>query len=50
MRLTWRDGLATVFVVAGALLYGLWLAGIEAFGMGVRGLGGIVWGSDWRRR
>ncbi len=44
MRLTWRDGLATVFVVAGALLYGLWLAGIEAFGMGVRGLGGIVLG------
>lgn len=28
MQLTWRDGLATGFVFAGALLYGLWLTGV----------------------
>jgi hypothetical protein len=42
MRLTWRDGLATVFVVIAALLYTLWRAGIEVFGMGAKGLGGMV--------
>jgi hypothetical protein len=42
MRLTWRDGLATMFVVAAAILYALWLGGIEVFGMGIRGLGGTV--------
>lgn len=32
MRLSWRDGLATVFVGVGAGLYILWLAGIEVAG------------------
>lgn len=42
MRLTWRDGLATDFVTVAALLYLLWLAGIEPFGMGARGVGAAV--------
>lgn len=29
MHLTWRDGLATVFVGAGAALYVLWLSGVD---------------------
>ena len=29
MHLSWRDGLATIFVGVGALLYALWLAGSE---------------------
>ena len=44
MRLTWRDGLATVFVGVAALMYFLWLAGIGVLGLGVRGLGGVVLG------
>jgi hypothetical protein len=31
-------------VVAAAILYALWLGGIEVLGMGVRGLGGVVLG------
>jgi hypothetical protein len=42
MRLSWRDGLATVFVAIGAGLYVLWLAGIEV--AGPRLLAGIVLG------
>jgi hypothetical protein len=42
MRLSWRDGLATVFVAAGAVLYGLWLAGTGV--SSVRVLTGIVLG------
>jgi hypothetical protein len=35
--------LATVFVLAGAILYALWLAGIEVFGISdVRVLGAII--------
>jgi len=44
MRLTWRDGLATLFVLAAVLLYALWLAGVAVFGLGVRGVGAIVLG------
>src|SRR5512144_2114095 len=33
MRLTWRDVLATVFVVAAVAGYLLWLAGLEVFGI-----------------
>jgi len=44
MRLTWRDGLATVFVGVAALVYSLWLAGVGVLGLGVRGLGGVVLG------
>ena len=42
MRLSWRDGLATVFVGVGAGLYVLWLAGIEV--AGPRVLAGVVLG------
>jgi Ca2+/Na+ antiporter len=41
MRLTWRDGLATVCVAAGVLLYALWLAGVAAGALTV----GIVAGA-----
>ncbi|MGZ6545658.1 MAG: hypothetical protein ACXVEI_10130 [Actinomycetota bacterium] len=41
-RLTWRDGLATVFVGLAALVYIPWLAGTKVLGMGVRGLGIVV--------
>ena len=44
MRLTWRDGLATVFVGVAALMYSLWLAGMSVLGLGARGLGGVVLG------
>jgi hypothetical protein len=32
MRLSWRDGLATVFVGVGVLVYGLWLADVASAG------------------
>ena len=45
MRLTWRDALATVFVLAAAILYLLWLAEIEVLGMSSpRAIGGVVMG------
>jgi hypothetical protein len=43
VRLSWRDALATVFVLAAALLYALWLAGVEVFGLSsVRAVGIVV--------
>jgi len=42
MHLTWRDALATVFVLVAALLYALWLAGIEVFGMSSPTAVGVV--------
>lgn len=42
MRMTWRDGLATVFVLIAVLVYALWLGGVEVFGLGVRGIGAVV--------
>ncbi|MGE5225716.1 MAG: hypothetical protein ACM3OO_02465 [Planctomycetaceae bacterium] len=42
MRLTWRDALATVFVVAAALVYALWLAEVEVFGLSSPRAVGIV--------
>jgi len=42
MRLTWRDALATVFVFVAALLYALWLAEIEVFGMSSATAMGVV--------
>jgi hypothetical protein len=44
MRITWRDGLATVFVFTAVLVYALWLAGVEMFGVEARGVGAIVLG------
>ena len=43
MHLTWRDGLATVFVGAGAVLYALWLSGVDVGG--VRVVAGVVLGT-----
>ena len=43
MRLTWRDAFATVFVVAGSVLYLLWLNDIEVLGISsVRAVGIVV--------
>ncbi len=42
MHLSWRDGLATVFVGVGTGLYVLWLSGIEV--AGPRVLAGVVLG------
>lgn len=45
MHLTWRDGVATVFVGAGVVLYGLWLAGttVPGFASG-RAVAALVFG------
>jgi hypothetical protein len=42
--MTWRDGLATAFILVAIVIYALWLAGVEVFGLGVRGIGAIVLG------
>ena len=42
MRLSRRDGLATAFVGIGAVLYVLWLSGVDA--LGPRVLAGVVFG------
>jgi hypothetical protein len=45
MRLSWRDGLATLFVGVGAVVYALWLAEADVPGFsGVRPLAGLVLG------
>ena len=36
MRLTWRDGLATLLVAAAAVLYALWAAGVLMPGVSTR--------------
>jgi len=33
MRLTWRDGLATVFVGSAVAVYGMWMAGTDVLGL-----------------
>jgi hypothetical protein len=40
MRFSWRDGLATVFVGVGTVLYLVWLAGVDV--AGPRVLAGVV--------
>jgi len=47
MRLTWRDGLATLFVAAAATLYALWQTGTAVAGMSTRVLGAVVFGLGW---
>jgi hypothetical protein len=47
MRLTRRDGLATLFVSVAAVLYGLWLTGTAMADMSTRVLGTIVFGLGW---
>lgn len=43
MRLTWRDALATVFVLAAVVVYGLWVVDDEVLGMSsVRSVGLVV--------
>lgn len=42
MRVSWRDGLATVVTGAAVALYLLWTNGAAAEGMSVRALSGIV--------
>lgn len=42
MRLTWRDALATIFVLGAALVYALWLAGVEVLGMSSATAVGVV--------
>lgn len=44
MRLTWRDGLATVFMAAAVALYALWLTDTAPIDLSTRALGGIVLG------
>jgi dipeptide/tripeptide permease len=44
MRLTWKDGLATVFVAAAVTLYALWLTDTAAIDLSTRALSGIVLG------
>jgi len=47
VRLTWRDGLATLFVSVAAVLYGLWLTGTAMPDVSTRLLGTIVFGLGW---
>lgn len=47
MRLTWRDGLASLFVTAAAVLYALWLTGAGGAGMSTRAIGALVFGLGW---
>jgi hypothetical protein len=47
MRLTWRDGVATVFVAAAGGLYALWLTGNGMAGTSTRVLGAIVFALGW---
>ena len=45
MRITWRDGVATVLVAIAVVLYVLWLAGIEVVGASsVKALGAVILG------
>lgn len=45
MHLSWRDGLATVFVGVGAALYGFWLTGVEVPGLASgRAIAAVVFG------
>ena len=45
MRVSWRDGLATLFVGVGVLLYVLWLTGAEVAGVsGIKAVGAVILG------
>ena len=47
MRLTVRDGLATVFVAAAAAVYLLWVSGAAMTGWSVRVAAAVVFGLGW---
>jgi FtsH-binding integral membrane protein len=42
MRLGWRDGSASLFVIAAGVLYALWQSGTALQGMSTRALGAVV--------
>ncbi len=35
MRLTWKDGLATIFVGSAVAVYGFWMDAVEVFGLAI---------------
>jgi FtsH-binding integral membrane protein len=47
MRLTWRDGLATLFVAAAVVVYGLWVTGTAMSQVSVRVIAAVVFGLGW---
>ena len=47
MRLTVRDGLATVFVAAAAAVYLLWVTGAAMTGWSVRVAAAVLFGLGW---
>jgi hypothetical protein len=47
MRLTWKDGLASLFVGVAVVIYGLWLTEIGVPDMSTRALALIVFGLGW---
>jgi hypothetical protein len=47
MNLKWRDGVATLFVVTAAALYGLWATGTAMSGLSTRAIGWMVFGLGW---
>jgi amino acid permease len=47
MRLTRKDGLATLFVAAAGILYALWLTGFALTGASTRVIGAIIFGLGW---
>ena len=47
MRLTVKDGLATVFVAAAAAVYLLWVSGAAMTGWSVRVAAAVVFGLGW---
>ncbi|HET9672703.1 MAG TPA: hypothetical protein VFQ40_07625 [Actinomycetota bacterium] len=44
MRLTWKDGLATVFMAAAVTLYALWLTDTAPVDLSTRALAGVLLG------
>jgi len=47
MRLTWKDGLASLFVGAAVVLYSLWLTETAVPDMSTRALALVVFGLGW---
>ena len=47
MRLTWKDGLATLFVGAAAVIYALWQTEAGMTGISTRALGAAVFALGW---
>jgi hypothetical protein len=47
MRLSWKDGLATLFVAVATAIYSLWLSGAAFAGISTRAVGAIVLALGW---